>query len=73
MKCYIGKKQKCTILSQKEGGLFTKYINTFLKLKQESSGYPQNVTSEKERQEYIDNYFNHEGIMLDQLTELCTV
>ena len=35
----------------KEGGLFTQYINTFLKLKQESSGYPQNVTSEKERQE----------------------
>ena len=50
----------------KEGGLFTQYINTFLKLKQESSGYPQNVTSEKERQEYIDNYFNHEGIMLDK-------
>ena len=50
----------------KEGGLFTKYINTFLKLKQESSGYPQNVTSETERQEYIDNYFNHEGILLDK-------
>ena len=50
----------------KEGGLFTQYINTFLNLKQESSGYPQNVTSEKERQEYIDNYFNHEGIMLDK-------
>ena len=32
----------------KEGGLFTKYINTLLKLKQESSGYPQNVTSETE-------------------------
>ena len=50
----------------KEGGLFTQYINTFLKLKQESSGYPQNVTSETERQEYIDNYFNHEGILLDK-------
>ena len=24
----------------KQGGLFTQYINTFLKLKQESSGYP---------------------------------
>ena len=50
----------------KEGGLFTKYINAFLKLKQEFSGYPQNVTSETERQEYIDNYFNHEGILLDK-------
>ena len=37
-----------------------------MKLKQESSGYPQNVTSETERQEYIDNYFNHEGIPLDK-------
>ena len=49
-----------------EGGLFTKYINTFLKLKLESSGYPQNVTSETVRQEYIDNFLNHEGILLDK-------
>ena len=38
------------------------YINTFLKLKQESSGYPQNVKSEEEKQAYIDQYLDHEGI-----------
>ena len=50
----------------KEGGLFTQYINTFLKLKQESSGYPQNVKSEEEKQAYIDQYLEHEGILLDK-------
>ena len=50
----------------KEGGLFTQYINTFLKLKQESSGYPQNVKSEGEKQAYIDQYLHHEGILLDK-------
>ena len=50
----------------KEGGLFTQYINTFLKLKQESSGYPQDVKSEQEKQEYIDAYLHHEGILLDK-------
>ena len=50
----------------KEGGLFTQYINTFLKLKQESSGYPQNVKSEEEKQAYIDQYLDHEGILLDK-------
>ena len=50
----------------KQGGLFTQYINTFLKSKQESSGYPQNVKSEEEKQAYIDQYLNHEGILLEK-------
>ena len=50
----------------KQGGLFTQYINTFLKLKQESSGYPQNVKSEEQKQAYIDQYLDHEGILLDK-------
>ena len=50
----------------KQGGLFTQYINTFLKLKQESSGYPQNVKSEEEKHAYIDQYLDHEGILLDK-------
>ena len=48
----------------KQGGLFTEYINTFLKLKQESSGYPQTISSEKEKDEYIQQYLDHEGILL---------
>ena len=37
----------------KQGGLFTKYINTFLKLKQEPSGYPHTL---KQRRRKISTY-----------------
>ena len=50
----------------KKGGLFTGYINAFLKLKQESSGYPQYITSEEGKKEYIEKYFEHEGIVLEK-------
>ena len=50
----------------KEGGLFTTYINTFLKLKQESSGFPENVLSEEEIDSYIERYKEHEGISLEK-------
>ena len=50
----------------KQGGLFTEYINTFLKLKQESSGFPQGVKSDEEKDKYIQEYLEHEGILLDK-------
>ena len=50
----------------KEGGLFTGYINTFLKLKQQASGFLDNVQSEQEKDKYIENYMLHEGILLDK-------
>ena len=37
------------------GGLFAKYVNMFLKLKQESSGYPSWVQSEDDKDRYIDD------------------
>ena len=40
----------------KEGGLFTGYINTFLKLKQQASGYPDQCKTEEERDNYIKQY-----------------
>ena len=49
----------------KSGGLFADYINTFLKMKQEASGYPAGVITQQEIEEYVDNYFQHEGIQLD--------
>ena len=51
---------------KKEGGLFTRYINSFLKLKQQASGYPDHIHTEKEKDEYIQQYFTHEGILLDK-------
>lgn len=47
------------------GGLFARYVNTFLKFKQESSGWPSWCQSEQDRDQYVRDYFNHEGIQLD--------
>jgi hypothetical protein len=35
-----------------------------LRLKQEASGYPANVNTEEEKDKYISDYFQHEGIHL---------
>ncbi|XP_064635289.1 uncharacterized protein LOC135492653 [Lineus longissimus] len=50
----------------KTGGLFTDYINAFLKIKQEASGWPDWCKTEIDRQTYISNYLEHEGIKLDE-------
>jgi len=49
----------------KTGGIFTEYINTFLQMKQEASGWPSWCKTEDDKQRYIDNYFEKEGIRLD--------
>lgn len=49
----------------KPGGIFTEYINTFLKMKQEASGWPSWCKTEDDKQRYIDDYFEKEGIRLD--------
>ncbi|XP_070556487.1 uncharacterized protein [Ptychodera flava] len=48
------------------GGLFTDYINTFLKLKQESSGWPSWCQTEDDQDRYIREYHEREGILLDK-------
>ena len=52
--------------STKSGGLFTSYVNMFLKYKQEASGLPENVVSDEEIQSYIDEYQEKEGILLEK-------
>ena len=52
--------------SSKTGGLFTSYINAALKEKQEADGYPSNVISEEDKDTYIKDYFEHEGILLEK-------
>jgi len=49
----------------RRGGVFTEYVNTFLKLKQEASGWPEWCQSEEDRQKYITDYHQKEGIWLD--------
>lgn len=48
-----------------DDGLFSAYIDTFMKMKQEADGWPVGVTSDEEKQKYIDDYYQHEGIRLD--------
>ncbi len=51
--------------STKTGGLFTEYVNKFLKMKTEASGFPERLKSQDERQKYIEDYEAHEGVRLD--------
>ena len=46
-------------------GLFKDYVNTWLKIKQEASGWPAGVETEEQKQAYIEDYFQHEGIQLE--------
>jgi len=48
-----------------EGGLFSKYINTFLRLKQQASDWPKWVKTPEDAKRYIDKYFEKEGVQLD--------
>ena len=50
----------------KQGGLFTPYVNTFLKIKQEASGFPDWVKNEDDKNKYIKDYVNHEGIQIEK-------
>ena len=43
------------------GGLFTKYINMFLHIKTQASGYLDSVCTLKQRQEYVEEYACNEG------------
>ena len=51
---------------KKNGGLFTSYVNTFLKIKQEASGYPEWVLTEDDKDLCVKDYLHHEGILLDK-------
>jgi len=44
-----------------EGGLFVDYINTFLKLKAEASGYSGWVHSPEDEDRYVGSYWQSEG------------
>jgi hypothetical protein len=49
-----------------EGGLFVEYIDTFLKLKAEASGYPSWVRTPADEDRYIEEFRKSEGILLDK-------
>ena len=45
--------------------LFKEYVNMFLKIKQEASGYPKDCVTDEQKQRYVEEYYQHEGIRLD--------
>uniref|UniRef100_A0A1I7U2T1 Uncharacterized protein n=1 Tax=Caenorhabditis tropicalis TaxID=1561998 RepID=A0A1I7U2T1_9PELO len=47
-----------------EGGLFTSYINIFMKAKADSSGLPTHVKTEEEKAEFVKGYWEAEKIDL---------
>jgi len=49
-----------------EGGLFMDYINKFLKLKAEASGYPCWVRRPADEERYIELFWKSEGIRLEK-------
>ena len=49
---------------EKSSEIFAGYVNTFLRIKQESSGYPTWVRTEADEDEYIQRYEAAEGIKL---------
>ena len=49
----------------KTGGLFTEYVNKFLKMKTEATGFPDHIKSNDQKEKFINDYFNNEGIQLD--------
>jgi hypothetical protein len=49
-----------------EVGLFVEYINTFLKLKADASGYPRWVRTPSDEDKYIERFRQSEGIVLDK-------
>jgi len=59
-------KVTCFDKDTNSGGLFAEYVNVFLKVKKESSGYPSWVQSEDDKEKYIEDYRSAEGIALDK-------
>ena len=44
--------------------MFSEYVNHFLKIKQESSGFPDWVKTHEDKVKYVNDYYEHEGIHL---------
>ncbi len=50
---------------QRSETLFCDYVKTFLQFKQESSGFPKDVVADADKESYIRDYFEREGIKLN--------
>ena len=55
--------------NQRRRGLFKEYVNTFLKVKQEAAGWPEGCETEEGKAQYLQEYEEHEGIVLESVAE----
>ena len=57
---------KTTVYDQatSKGGIFARYMNTFMKIKMEAAGYPIGYTTAQEKTAFIKRVRTHEGIYL---------
>lgn len=55
----------CFNKSTNSGGLFSGYIDTFVKLKTTSSGFPTWCKTESDKQLFVKKFYENEGILLD--------
>ena len=53
--------------TNRTSGLFSDYINTYLKLKQEASGYPEGCETEEAKAKFRQDYLEAENIVLEQV------
>ena len=50
---------------QSQQGLFAEYVNTWLKIKEEASGWPAGCTTLEQQAQHLHDYERREGIRLD--------
>ena len=50
---------------QAEERLFAEYVDKFLRIKTEASGWPASCVTEQEKREYLRQFEQKEGIKLD--------
>ena len=48
-----------------ENGLFGEYVNKFLVIKQQASGFPEGVESQFQKEAYVQDYEHKQGVKLD--------
>ena len=61
----IKKIYKVLHFEKRSNQLFKKYVSTFLKIKQEASGFPDWVNNDKDKLLYLKQYEEQQGILLD--------
>ena len=66
MRCGTTRRRPSTTRRILRPGCSLKYINCFLKLKIEASGWPESVKTEEEKDAFIKECWDREGVLLEK-------